>query len=189
MKKDNIFIIAGLGNPGKKYENSRHNMGFQVIDELAELWYLAKFRRRFSSLCLITKKYGYKIIIIKPQTFMNNSGRAVKKALSFYKISPQNVIVIYDDIDLPVGSLRIRKNGGPGTHNGMRSITGHIGNDFIRIRIGIGKDKNDLINYVLSKPSKSERKLLNETIINSAEAVDMVIGTGIEKAMQEYNKK
>jgi PTH1 family peptidyl-tRNA hydrolase len=188
MKKD-TYIIAGLGNPGDKYKDTRHNMGFLAMDELFDMWQLTKYRRRFSSLCSVIKKYDAKIILLKPLTYMNESGQAIKKAMSFYKVPIQNIIVIYDDIDLPAGALRIRKKGGPGTHNGMRSIVSHIGDNFPRIRIGVGKGDKDLIAHVLSKPSKAEKELLGPALLNAAKAVDAIILDGIEKAMQGYNKK
>ncbi len=188
MKK-NTYIIAGLGNPGAKYDKTRHNMGYLAMDKLFELWQISKYKKRFSSSFCAANKYDAKIILLKPLTFMNDSGSAVKKALSFYKADPKNIIIIYDDIDLPVGALRIRKSGGPGTHNGMRSIANHIGEGFPRIRIGIGKSSDDLINYVLSKPSKEEQKILEQTLLEAAKAVDVIIKEGIEKAMQCYNKK
>ena len=189
MNKKDTYIIAGLGNPGKKYEATRHNMGYLAMDELFQMWQLTKYRKRFSSLCAVASKYNAKIILLKPLTFMNDSGSAIKKAASFYKVPPENIIVIYDDIDLPVGSLRIRIKGGPGTHNGMRSIVSHIGEGFARIRIGIGKSRDDLINYVLSPPSKAEQKELAAAISDAASAAGMIIGDGIEAAMQKYNKK
>ena len=189
MNKKDTYIIAGLGNPGKKYEATRHNMGYLAMDELFDMWQLTKYRKRFSSLCAVTSKYNAKIILLKPLTFMNDSGNAIKKASSFYKVPPENVIVIYDDIDLPVGSLRIRMKGGPGTHNGMRSIVAHIGEGFARIRIGIGKSRDDLINYVLSAPSKAEQNELKPVIADAASATDMILRDGIEAAMQQYNKK
>ncbi len=188
MNKKNTFIVAGLGNPGKKYENTRHNMGYWALDSLFDLWHLSKYRNRFSSLCATTRQHEHKVILLKPLTFMNDSGRAIKKAMSFYRVPPKNLVVIYDDIDLPVGALRIRKNGGAGTHNGMRSIVDHIGQDFARIRVGIGKNRSDLVKYVLSQPSKEDRKLLDETILDAAKAADIIIELGIETAMQNYNK-
>jgi PTH1 family peptidyl-tRNA hydrolase len=188
MKKRQTIIVAGLGNPGMKYKGTRHNMGFMVMDELYKLWGLTKSSKRFSSDCVTLKKHDTKIVILKPLTYMNDSGQAIQKAMSFYRATPQDVIVVYDDIDLPVGALRIRKKGGPGTHNGMRSISQHIGDEFARIRIGIGNDK-DLIKFVLSKPSPEDKIILNDTISNAAKAIDMVIEHGIDKSMQEYNKK
>ena len=189
MKNTNTYIIAGLGNPGKQYENTRHNMGYLVLDKLFNLWNLAKYKNRFSSLFCVTNQYGYKFILIKPLTFMNDSGRAVKKVMSFYNVPTQNVVVVYDDIDLPVGAIRIRENGGPGTHNGMRSIVDSIGQDFARIRIGVGKNKSDLVKYVLSSPSKEDKKILTQTIIDASKAIDMLAEQGIQKSMQEYNTK
>ncbi len=188
MKK-NTYIIAGLGNPGDKYKATRHNMGFMAMDELFDMWSLTKYKNRFSSLCATVNKYDAKIILLKPLTFMNESGQAIKKAMRFYKVSPENIIVIYDDIDLPVGALRIRMKGGPGTHNGMRSIVNHIGDGFPRIRVGVDKGKKDLIAHVLSKPSKEEMKILEPTILSAAKAAEAIIKDGIEKAMQSYNKK
>ena len=189
MNKKETYIVAGLGNPGKKYENTRHNMGYLAMDVLFQLWQLTKYRQRFSSLCAVAQKHNAKIVLLKPLTFMNDSGSAIKKAAAFYRVRPENIIVIYDDIDLPVGSLRIRKLGGAGTHNGMRSVVNHIGENFPRIRIGIGKSPEDLINYVLSPPSREEYKILCQMVEEAAKAADIIIRDGIEKAMQDYNKK
>ncbi len=188
MKKE-TYIIAGLGNPGGKYENTRHNMGFMAMDELLNMWAVTKHRKRFSALCSTINQHGAKVVLLKPLTFMNESGQSIQKAMKFYKVAPENIIIIYDDIDLPVGALRIRKKGGPGTHNGMRSIVSHIGDGFARIRIGIGKGEKDLIAHVLSKPSKKEQQMLEPAINDAAKAAEAIVKDGIDKAMQSYNKK
>lgn len=139
-----MYIIAGLGNPGKKYENTRHNMGFTAIDLLAEKFGIKVNKLRFKALTGEGRIAGQKVLLIKPQTYMNLSGESVRMALDYYKEPPENLIVIYDDIDIPTGSIRIRKKGSAGTHNGMRNILYQIqSEDFPRIRVGIGSGKKD----------------------------------------------
>ena len=146
-----MYIIAGLGNPGKKYENTRHNMGFTAIDLLAEKFGIKVNKLRFKALTGEGRIAGQKVLLIKPQTYMNLSGESVRMALDYYKEPPENLIVIYDDIDIPTGSIRIRKKGSAGTHNGMKSIIYDLQfDDFPRLRIGIGTDrKEDMIHFVL----------------------------------------
>ena len=184
-------IIVGLGNPGKKYAKTRHNMGFLAIDILAQKLDIKVKRIGFLG------KYGHgvvngeKIMLLKPSTYMNDSGSSVNKAMKYYKCSIEDVLVIYDDIDLPVGKLRIRKKGSGGTHNGMRSIIQCIQKDnFPRARVGIGRPKQmgRLVNFVLDEPAKSEREPLFDALVAAAAAALMFMEAGIEPAMQEYNK-
>ena len=184
-----MYIIAGLGNPGKKYENTRHNMGFLTIDLLAEEYGIKVDKLKFKSLVGEGRIAGQRVLLIKPQTYMNLSGEAIREALNFYKIEPEELIVIYDDIDIPTGTFRIRKKGSAGTHNGMRSVVHQIQSDqFPRIRVGIGSEKKvDLINYVTGGVSKSERELLEDALVKSAKAAACIVEKGIDKAMNEFN--
>lgn len=185
-----MYIIAGLGNPGKKYENTRHNMGFHAVDRIAESLRVDVNRGRFQSLIGEGMADGEKIILCKPQTFMNLSGHALREICSFYKLPSDHLIVIYDDIDLPLGHLRIRKSGGPGTHNGMRSVVQQLGTeDFPRIRIGVGGNKGSLVDHVIGAVPKEERVLLEETAEAAAEAALDIIRLGIDRAMNLHNTK
>lgn len=184
-----MYIIVGLGNPGKQYENTRHNMGFLAVDLLAEKYNIDVNKIKFKALVGEGRIAGQKVLLVKPQTYMNLSGEAVRQAMDFYKIDPEELIVIYDDIDIPTGTFRIRKKGSPGTHNGMRNIFQHIQtNDFPRIRVGIGSGKKEnLIGYVTGGISKSEKELLEDALTKSADAAACIIEKGIDKAMNEYN--
>lgn len=184
-------IVVGLGNPGKEYENTKHNVGFLTIDILAEKLNVKVNKIKFKALIGETRIANEKVILVKPQTYMNLSGQTVSEIANFYKIDAQDLIVIYDDIDIPIGTLRIRKNGSAGTHNGMRSIIGEYANDnFPRIRIGIGGErKGDLANYVISGFKKDDIKTVENTIENAAEAVVCIIEHDISTAMQNYNTK
>ena len=184
-----MYIIVGLGNPGKQYENTRHNMGFLAVDLLAEKFNIEVNKIKFKALVGEGRIAGQKVLLVKPQTYMNLSGEAVRQAMDFYKIDPEELIVIYGDIDIPTGTFRIRKKGRPGTHNGMRNIFQHIQtNDFPRIRVGIGSGKKEnLIGYVTGGISKSEKELLEDALKKSADAAACIIEKGIDKAMNEYN--
>lgn len=184
-----MYIIVGLGNPGKQYENTRHNMGFLAVDLLAEKYNIEVNKVKFKALVGEGRIAGQKVLLVKPQTYMNLSGEAVRQAMDFYKIDPEELIVIYDDIDIPTGTFRIRKKGSPGTHNGMRNIFQHIQtNDFPRIRVGIGSGKKDnLAGYVTGGISKSEQEILADVLKSSADAAACIIEKGIDKAMNEYN--
>ena len=184
-----MYIIAGLGNPGKKYENTRHNMGFIAIDLLAEEFGINVDKLKFKSLVGEGRIAGQRVLLMKPQTYMNLSGEAIREAVNFYKIEPEELIIIYDDIDIPTGTFRIRKKGSAGTHNGMRSVVHQIQSDqFPRIRVGIGSEtKIDLIHYVTGGISKSEKELLEDALVKSAKAAACIVEKGIDKAMNEFN--
>ena len=186
-----MYIIAGLGNPGKKYEQTRHNMGFLAVDFLAEKYDIKVNKIRFRALTGEGRIAGQKVLLLKPQTYMNLSGESVRLALENYKVSPQELIVIYDDIDIQAGMIRIRKKGSAGTHNGMRNILYHIRTeDFPRIRVGIGSGrKEDMINYVTGSVPKDEITLLKEAADKAACGAACIVEKGIEKAMNEYNIK
>ncbi len=185
------FIIVGLGNPGREYENTRHNMGFITVDKIAELYDCKINKIKYKSLignCIID---GKKVMLMKPQTYMNNSGQAVLEAMQFYKIPPENVLVIFDDISLDVGKMRIRRKGSDGGQKGMRSIIYLSGADtFPRIKMGIGAKPNpnwDLADWVLSTFSANEQKILEEKAKDAAEAAKLIINGKIAEAMNKYN--
>ena len=184
-------IIAGLGNPGKEYENTKHNVGFLTIDILAEKYGIKVNKIKFKGLVGEGMIGTEKVILVKPQTYMNLSGQCIREIVAFYKLDMEDLVVIYDDIDLPMGNLRIRKKGSAGTHNGMRSIIYDLQDDgFPRVRVGIGGErKGDLANYVISGFSGDDRKLIEEAIVKAADAVACLVEDGIDRAMVDYNTK
>lgn len=186
------YIVAGLGNPGREYENTRHNAGFIAIDALAEKHGCNINKLKFKSLtgdCIIS---GRKVLLMKPQTFMNNSGEAVTQAMSFYKIPPEKTIIIFDDISLEPGKMRIRRKGSDGGQKGMRSIIYLNGSDmFPRIKIGVGAKPNpgwQLADWVLSRFTDNEKKLISQTADNVCRAVETILDGDIDKAMNLYNR-
>ena len=186
------YIIAGLGNPGKKYENTRHNAGFITIDALAEKYNIRIDRLKWNALTGDGRIGDTRVLLMKPQTFMNNSGEAVTAAMKFYKLPPERVIVIMDDISLEPGIMRIRRKGSDGGQKGMRSIIQLSGrDDFPRIKMGVGKKPNpeyDLADWVLSKFTDTDRKLLNEAVENAVQAVPLMIGGEFEQAMNKFSR-
>jgi len=186
-----MFLIVGLGNPGLSYKKTRHNAGFQALDVLAEQIGVRLKTKGFSALYGEGRIGNERVILMKPQTYMNLSGDAVQQLLHFYKLEPEKLIVLYDDIDLPIGSLRIRANGSAGTHNGMRSILSCIHSEnFARIRIGVGKDESLLLkDYVLKRPSKEEQAKLNEVFSHAADAAALIVEGHLDEAQMKYNKK
>ena len=186
------YVIIGLGNPGKEYENTRHNMGFRAIDVLSSDENIEISRNKFHALIGRGRIDGKKVILVKPQTYMNRSGQAVREAAMYFDVPSQNLIVIYDDIDLPTGSIRIRKSGGAGTHNGMKSVVEQLGTkDFVRIRIGVGgaEDGEDLVDRVIGKVPKAEQELLDEAACEAAKAAKDIITDGVDNAMNRHNHK
>lgn len=184
-----MYIIVGLGNPGKKYENTRHNMGFIAVDLLAEEYGIKVDKIKFKALVGEGRIAGRKVLLVKPQTYMNLSGQSVMEVMNYYKEDIENLIVIYDDIDIPTGSIRLRKKGSAGTHNGMRNIVYLLQDDgFPRIRVGIGSDKKvDLMDYVIGGVTKKEKELLEDALTRAAKAAACIVEKGIDKAMNEYN--
>ncbi len=187
-------LIVGLGNPEPRYDQTRHNIGFDVVDSLAKAWSLSwKENKRFQGLIAEgISPYGNKIRLLKPLTYMNRSGQAVRAVIDWYKIAPGSVLVVYDDMDLPVGRLRMRRSGSAGGHNGMKSIISHLGGqDFPRLRIGIGKSdrKKQTIGHVLGKFAPEEKKVIQEMLDISVNAVEKSLKEGVEKAMNIYNSK
>ena len=188
-----MFVIAGLGNPTLPYEGTRHNVGFDVIDTLAEQYNISVTERKSRALCGKGIIAGQKVLLVKPQTYMNLSGESVGRIVDFYKIDPETeLLVIFDDVSLEVGQLRIRKKGSAGGHNGIKSLISHLGtSDFQRIKIGVGEKPKeyDLADYVLGHFSKEEKEIMREGYKHAAEAVEMILQGEIEAAMNRFNKK
>ncbi len=185
-----MYLIVGLGNPGKEYENTRHNLGFRVVDSLLNDLHISSLKSKHDSLLAQAEIDGHKLLIAKPQTFMNNSGIAVGQILNWYKINPEKLILIYDDVDLEVGQLRLREKGGTGGHNGVESVIQHVGTtEFPRVRVGIGRDDllSDISDYVLTQIPDGQTQVLNEAVIKAAEAVKLIVSHGINHAMNQFN--
>lgn len=186
-----MHIIVGLGNPGKQYEFTRHNAGYLCLDYLAAKYDIKVNKIKFKSLVGEGNIKGEKVVLLKPTTFMNLSGEAVVEAVNFYKVPWQNVIVLYDDISLPLGSLRIRERGSAGGHNGMKNIIYLSGTDiFPRIRLGVGSNgERDLADYVLGKFSKEDLKTFSSSVEDAVDALEYMIKGDTAKAMNLFNKK
>jgi len=186
-----LYAVVGLGNPGSKYKDTRHNVGFNTIDCLAQRNNTKISKIKFKALYGETQIGKEKVLLIKPQTYMNRSGESVMEVCNFYKLPVEKIIVIVDDIDISFGSLRIRAKGSAGSHNGMKSIIYQLqSDDFPRVRIGVGKpiEGQDLADYVLSGFNKEERVIIDEAIERAAKAVEKIITEGINSAMNEYNR-
>ncbi|MCT4661149.1 MAG: aminoacyl-tRNA hydrolase [Tissierellales bacterium] len=185
-----MYLVVGLGNPGKKYEWTRHNVGFNAIDYLSDKWGVSVKTLKHKALIGEHRINGEKVLLVKPQTFMNASGESLRELKNYYKVPIENIIVIYDDLDLDVGKLRIRPSGSAGTHNGMRSIIYQLREDqFPRIRIGIGKQAGDIIHHVMGEFSKEDRKLVDDMIELTAGAVEMIVTKDVQTAMNNCNRK
>ena len=187
-------LIVGLGNPEPKYDRTRHNIGFEAVDSLAASWGLPwKENKRFQGLIAEgMSPYGNKVRLLKPLTYMNRSGQSVRAVVDWYRIEPQSVLVIYDEMDLPVGKLRLRLSGSAGGHNGMKSIISHLGTkEFPRLRIGIGKSdgRKETVSHVLGKFAPEEQPIIKEALELSTHAVERSLKEGVEKAMSLYNNK
>ena len=185
------FIAVGLGNPGDKYLKTRHNAGFMAIDVISDKHNFKVNKLKFKSLCAEVDINGVRVLFIKPQTFMNNSGEAVREAASFYKIPPENVIVIFDDISLEPGKIRIRKKGSDGGHNGIKSIIYHLNSDkFPRIKIGVGAKPHpeyDLADWVLSEIPSDLRERFIASLVSASEALEFILNENAEAAMAKFN--
>ena len=184
-------LVVGLGNKGREYENTRHNMGFMLIDRYLQYKNITdKFKEKFNAIYIETTINNEKVIFIKPMTYMNNSGIAVRAFVDFYKLSSEDVLVISDDLDLDLGKFRLRRNGSSGGHNGLKSIISHLGTDnFKRLRIGISNDKDDVINYVLSKFSKKELNEIDTMFDTIALVLDDYFVMDFTSLMSKYNRK
>lgn len=188
-----MYIIVGLGNPAGKYENTRHNVGFDVIDKLAEQENIGVLEKKHKAVIGKGVIAGEKCVLAKPQTFMNLSGESVRELLDYYKVdAAEDLIVISDDVSLDVGQLRIRKKGSAGGHNGLKNIIAHLGHDtFMRVKIGVGEKPKgwDLADYVLNRFSPQERSIMEEAVGRAADAVRMMISEDADAAMNEFNRK
>ena len=188
-----MYIIVGLGNPTKEYEGTRHNVGFDVIDAIADKYNIDVTERKHRAFCGKGLVAGQRVILVKPQTYMNLSGESVRSVLDFYKVDEESeLIVIYDDVSLGVGQLRIRKKGSAGGHNGIKNIIQHLGhNVFQRIKVGVGEKPKeyDLADYVLGHFSKEDKELMKDGYKRSVEAVEMLVMGDVDGAMNEFNKK
>lgn len=188
-----MYIIAGLGNPTRQYEKTRHNIGFDTIDAVADEYHITLNEAKHRSACGSGMIAGQRALLLKPQTFMNNSGEAIGAALHFYKLDPASqLLVVYDDISLEPGNIRIRQKGSAGGHNGIKSIIAHIGTqEFTRIKIGVGQkpDGWDLADYVLGHFSREEREAAETAIQDAVAAVGMIVAGDVAQAMNSYNKK
>ena len=183
-------LIVGLGNPGKKYEGTKHNVGFEVIDKAADKYNISVTKVKHKGLIGDGNISGEKVLLLKPQTYMNLSGESVKEVMTFYKIDAKDVIVIYDDTSLPVGATRIREKGSAGGHNGIKNIIAHLGTDsFPRIKVGIGEKPNgwELADYVLSRFSKDDEPLIESGKDRALTALEIMLKDGIAKAMNQTN--
>ena len=183
-----MFLVVGLGNPGKQYDGTRHNIGFEAIDFIAKKYNIDVNKSKFKGVFGEGFIEGQKVILLKPTTYMNLSGESIREVINFYKINNDEIIVIYDDISLEIGKLRIREKGSAGGHNGIKSIIANMGVDvFPRIKIGVGQPKGDLVSHVLGRFNKEEEQDLKEVIEASAKAVDIIIKYGAKEAMNELN--
>ena len=185
------WLVVGLGNPGAKYESTRHNMGFLVADKLAQNEKLKFNKLRFKAWTATWEVGGEKVLLMKPQTYMNLSGEAVGQAARFYKIPADHVLVISDDISLPAGKLRIRAGGSAGGHNGLKNIIQHLGTDrFPRIKVGVGSPQqaeHDIADWVTGKPMGEDQKFIIEALDKAVAAIPVLIGQGVDRAMNRFN--
>lgn len=185
-------VIVGLGNPGKKYENTRHNIGFAAIDYIAEKEGININTGKHKALVGTGYIDGVKVLLVKPQTFMNLSGESLRPIMDFYKLEPEDFLVIFDDIDLDVGRIRVRRKGSAGGHNGMKSIISHLGStEFPRIKIGVGAKPAgyDLADYVLGHFTRADQEILEERFEDVYDAAKLIVGDDITEAMNRHNKK
>ena len=191
--ENHMYIIAGLGNPTKQYEKTRHNVGFDAVDAIAGQCQISMSQTKFRAVCGQGILAGQKVMLVKPQTFMNNSGESIGAFLKFYKLDPvSQLLVIYDDISLQPGDIRIRLKGSAGGHNGMKDIIAHLGTqEFLRIRVGVGgkPEGQDLVNHVLGHFSQEDRKVVEEAVHSAADAVKLMVQGQADAAMNQYNKK
>ncbi|WP_040213847.1 aminoacyl-tRNA hydrolase [Clostridium polynesiense] len=182
-----MYAIVGLGNPGKQYENTRHNAGYDALDYIAQKYNIDINRLKFKGVAGEGIIEGKKVILLKPTTYMNLSGESVREVMDFYKLSPEEFIIIYDDISLEVGRLRIRSKGSAGGHNGIKNIIAHIGDEFPRIKIGVGQPDRNLVSHVLGKFSGDERQLVEKSLEKASEAAICILKEGIAEGMNKFN--
>ncbi len=187
-----IRIIAGLGNPGARYQDTRHNAGFWFVDVLAKRYGgMFKAERRFQSELARVEIEGREVRLLKPSTFMNRSGNAVKSLCAYLKIPPESVMVAHDDLDLPVGTVRLKRGGGAGGHNGLKDVIAHLGREFFRLRIGVGHPgrPNEVIDYVLMPPGRDENRSIRGSIEEAADVIPVLLGQGEQPAMHRLHTR
>lgn len=183
-----MYLVVGLGNPGDEYKHTRHNVGFDAIDLIADKYNISVNRIKFKGMCGEVNISSKKVMLLKPSTYMNLSGESVREAASFYKIPNENIIIVYDDISLDAGKLRIRSKGSAGGHNGIKSIIANMSSDvFPRIKIGVGQPEKSLIPHVLGRFSKEDRVLVEKVFEVSISAIETIIAKGSAAAMNEFN--
>lgn len=185
-----MYLIVGLGNPEADYSKTRHNMGFNVINKLAKQYEIEVTKKKFKGLYGVGTIENEKVYLLKPQTYMNLSGESIREIMDFYKISPEEIIIIYDDMDIEPGNIKIRKSGSAGGHNGMKSVIEHLNTQtFTRIRVGIGAPKNreDSINYVIGAMNKEDEEKLDKATTIAKDAIIEIIKNGVDKAMNKFN--
>lgn len=186
-------ILAGLGNPGKEYEHTRHNMGFDVIDILAKRWNVSAWKETMKAeTAAAVVVNGEKVLLVKPLTYMNNSGEAVGAIANYYKVGLDDIYIICDDLDLPPGKVRIRKKGSAGGHNGIKSLIAHLGSEgFTRFRIGVGhpQDGHTVIEHVLGRPYGDDIAKIEEAKIKTADSIETALESGVDRAMNLFNPK
>lgn len=183
-----MFLIVGLGNPGKEYEHTRHNIGFDAVDVISHKYNIDINRVKFKGMYGEGNIEGEKVILLKPLTYMNLSGESVREIVNFYKIDSENIIVIYDDVDLEIGRLRIRVKGSSGGHNGIKSIIYQLGTEeFVRLRLGVGKAERDMVSHVLGKFAKEDRDSIEKVLNSAVEATSTIINQSPEVAMNKFN--
>ncbi len=186
-----MYLIAGLGNPGPEYEDTRHNLGFKVIEELARRLGITSLKSKCRSFIAEAKLGEHKIVLVQPQTFMNDSGPAVRGLLDWFKLKADDLILVYDDVDLEVGQLRLREKGAAGGHHGVESVIASVGTSgFARVRIGIGRENltEDVTEYVLQKIPPAQQEPLAEAVISAADAIEAIVSDGLPAAMNRFNK-
>lgn len=177
-----MFLVVGLGNPGEKYANTRHNIGFMAADEISRRYNFSAFKNKFDALVAEGQIGGEKVLLLKPQTYMNLSGNAVVKAALFYKILPENILAVHDDIDLAVGQMKAKRGGGAGGHNGLKSMDSHITPEYNRIRVGVGHPAGrgaEVADYVLGNFAKAEQPVIAECLSLVPEAVEVLLKNGV----------
>jgi PTH1 family peptidyl-tRNA hydrolase len=188
VEEEKMYLVVGLGNPGDEYRHTRHNVGFDILDLIAERYNIKLNRIKFKGVCGEVNIAGEKVLLLKPSTYMNLSGESLIEAANFYKIPKDNIIVIYDDVSLPVGRMRIRPEGSAAGHNGIKNIIMHLSTEvFPRIKVGVGQPANGLIPHVLGRFPKEEREVLEELFPAAVEAVETIIKFGATEAMNKFN--
>lgn len=182
-----MILLVGLGNPGKEYAQTRHNAGFMAVDEIVHRYLFDGWTKKFKGEVCTGTIEGEKVLVLKPHTYMNLSGESVLAACKFYKIPVQNVVVFHDDMDLDIGRVKVKRAGGAGGHNGLKSIDQHMGNDYVRVRLGVSKPKTreEVINWVLSNFSTSDKKILEKTLESIAKHVPLVVKGDLENFLNK----